>query len=437
MEKGEILRKYKLNIDKTIKSLSIYPKTYKKLKSMDKQWIVCFRVFRPLEDKRKKFVFKRIKINGEMVNLNQEKDHDKRIYIAELLRDTIKYDLLNHERIIIGFMYGTDKAKEIYPHVFEIAPSKESLNFVSIEDAFKEVYDKIKNNNSISLSSKNEYLSKWNGFLHDIGDKKNLHVTEFNRELVENYLNQKGKTVSGTTYNFIRGRLGSMLKELRKLGYIKEDFMDLIDTRKYTNTKNKPFNPKQIKKLSVLLKPDEYMRFYVNHIYCGLMRPTAAALLQVKHIDLENRKFNLEDKTNRGKWNFIRHIVDPLYKVYKELDLSDPEAYIFGRKGFCERWKVSDRRKATIKGEMIRHYIDKVGGDSEHTLKSFRHNGIGNFYKTAYDSNVEKGIPHPQEEALKEIIKYTHHSTTREVMPYLRMVVPELNEDYSKHIKGI
>jgi len=135
MEKGEILRKYKLNIDKTLKSLSITPKNYKALKSMDGTWFVYFRVFRPLENKRKKFVFKRIRVNGEMVGINAEKEHSKRIYIAELLRDTIKHDLLNYDRTIIEYMYGTEKAKELYPKAFDEIPTSESRNFISIEQA--------------------------------------------------------------------------------------------------------------------------------------------------------------------------------------------------------------------------------------------------------------------------------------------------------------
>lgn len=359
----EILKKYSPNIKKVIRSLNIYPEDYKFKKSMDvNNWQVYFRCMR-VGEKIKRYSFRRVKVNGEMVSINRIKDHEDRVEAAELLRDTIKYDLETHPTVILQYMYGTEEAKRLYPQAFNIPLTEDNREFVSIEKAFEQIYKEV--SSELTETSSREYISKWNSFLEYIGDDKNNDVRTLNKSTVRKFLKDKTKGLSNTSFNNLRQLMYGMVRRLVESDYLEYNFVEGISRVKGSSTKNKAFTKEQMDELSKLLKDDLYMRFYCNHILCGLMRPTTINRLKVKDIDLENKRFILnETKTNLNGKAFVKHIVNPLMDVYKELDLSDKEAFIFGKNGLVERWvntNVAKRQRRA--SNLFKKYKDEIGAE--------------------------------------------------------------------------
>lgn len=416
-----ILLKYKENIKYIVSTVNIYPKNYKDPLTLNKKWLVQYypssgRGVSPVQ-------IKSFDSNGTRISINRIKDHKEKVETIELCRDAVIYLFKNDPRAILRAVYGEDKSKDLYPSVFGFNHTR---TVIKIEDAFNECFE-FKKNQDLSIayisdlkSVKNRFLKYHVDYLEDTTDLLSL-------KMCLDFIKDTTKGTSNRNYNNLKTTLGVYFSYFLDNGYVKENYAQKIKNLKTSKRRNKAFNDTQV--TEIFSEVDFKMKFFLMHVYYGLMRPQTISRLKVKDVDIQNKVFKTDTKTG----DFIKVITKPLLEVYNTLDLSNPDAYIFGYNGLIEVWRANDITRRNRYTKLFKPVKDKLGYSNDYTIYSFRHSGIGKIFINRCEELKSEGVTDYINESCKFIMPFTNHKSIDQVKEYLRDFVKEIHFDWSDY----
>lgn len=420
-----ILDKYKHFTDNLINSIKVYPKDYK---VNSKSAYVYF--FYYVDGKRYKFKKAQYYYDGVEVPINRIKDLKKRAKAINILIQVISFNLRSDPKIILKYIYGIDKAKELYPEVYQI--SNETKRH-TIEYCFNlAVENKKETTSGINYMGVNSIKNR---FISFIGHKKNLDVKTLNKQIFVEFLQHLSKEVANSSLNQYRTFLGSLVGFMVDKEFIDVNYVNLTKKLKVkSQNKNKAFSNDLRDKILEYAKDNDVIVYnYLCHVYYALMRPQTALRLKIKDVDLVKGIFDTKTKTGNFSKVIPKKLIELVYDDERFRN-ANPEHYVFGRKQMFDEWRTKDLSKRNTLGIRFSKIKKHFELDNNYTIYSFRHTAIVNIFETKSKELKDLGVSDYKNKAVEFIMPITNHKTKEQTKEYLRGVSTEIHEDWSKYL---
>lgn len=433
MTSKQILLEHKLNILAVVDSVKIYPKDYRSESALsNNNWHVRYGFRRKSDNKRIRKALKEYEHNEQIIQINGLKDHKTRVEAIEKLKELTIHLLETNPVVITKMLYGLKEAQNRYPSLYGL--KTKLANITTISEAFEEAY-LVKASENVGKNYLKDVRSIKNRFIKYLGNDVYKNIILLSKKMCYEFITEISKDRANRTFNNNRTNLQSLLEVLVNKEYIDKNYMDLIKPKSKKPEKNTAFSREQIKKLFELMEDNPKLRFYCLHIYMGLMRCLTVNRLRVKDIDMDRNIFDADTKTG----NFHKYITEDIKTIYETLDLSEGDKYVFGRNKLIESVVADPETMQGYYGGFFKPYKEKLGIPKDkikdYTLTSFRHSGIGNFWKNKAEELKNEGVTDYKNKACEFIMQFTKHKSINEVWAYLREVDPLLMEDYGQYIK--
>jgi len=236
-------------------------------------------------------------------------------------------------------------------------------------------YKERKNLREKSLKSYRDSLSKYRGFLRDVGQLKSS-VHEVGKDLMNQYkdylldMNLSGRTVNNH-FNFLM----ILFNELREQELISENPMPKIRVKQDTK-RNRAYNNSQISELLKFMeKKDKRFYFLSKFMYYTLFRTNEIAQLKIEHVNMNLGYIYLPAFASKNRRERYVKINSSLRELLEEMDLLKFEGinYLFGK-------GIKPGPEPEVSRYLGARYRENIliplGYSTEYTLYSWKHTGV-------------------------------------------------------------
>ena len=244
-----LFQKYDIEIKDIIRTIRIYPKDYRNPKKLNDDWYVVYG-----NGAERKYLRTFVKTSRN-IHINKINDHIEKVKNIEFLRDLLKYEFENNIIAVLKFLYGVEKAKELYPEVFNIKVEENGLKKTKLSDALEESL-KLNERKSKSIYRNLRTIKK--RFLKEVGDMEVENLTE---NICHEFIYKITKNLENTSFNTYKKHLSILLKGMVKKGYLEINYMDSMEKMKENPKKNKAYTKEQLNKIYELLEDDPVLKF--------------------------------------------------------------------------------------------------------------------------------------------------------------------------------
>lgn len=427
-----VLLKYAETIKNLANKVSISPLNYKDKSTLHKKWFVYFWYYQQGDTTKKKFEKAELSLSGNRIQINRIKNHKQKKDHIETLKEVIIYQLRNDPKFILHLIYGENEAKKLYPSVYVSKILDKKQTFVSIRDAFEEVFETKKDLSDKYVST---LRSIKNRFMDYLGESANDSTKLLNKQLVVQFLNEVTDGKSTRTYNNIKTDLKTLLEGLYNLDYIPKNFLDGVKHKRSKAKLNRAFSTEELNLLLTETKKRNYnLYLFICHIYYSLMRPQTIVRILAKDIDLTNNMILTDTKTGK----FMKLIPNKMRDImYNDIDLStkDPESYLFARGVLFDTWQSKDVYRREFYTQEFKVFKDELFSyDKNISLTSARHKGILDVFNGRFNELKASGESDYKNKAIDYIMPITNHKTREQTKMYLRGISTEIHDDWSGYL---
>jgi integrase len=264
-------------------------------------------------------------------------------------------------------------------------------------------------------------FEKWlfaNGF-------ENRDITSVNKKTIVTFLNSVLSSTSAKNRNNARAILSMFFQSLEDNDIIPDNFVKKINVLKSNPERNKTYSSKQeVDIFNYLKSNDELMLLFIQFISYNHLRPVEVVRLQIKDVNVKDRRLYVRAKNKAVKVKIIPEI---LLSTLPNLDKFNPESYLFTPNGIGQDWATNETDKRDYFSKRFKKVKDNFGLGKDYGLYSFRHT----FITKLYHEFVKNSTPF---EAKSKLMLITGHETMVALDKYLRDIDAVLPEDYSQHI---
>ncbi len=236
-----------------------------------------------------------------------------------------------------------------------------------------------------SVSSYKSHLKYFFEFLNEnypdlaIRSLQASHVTEFLNTL------QQKKGISNKTRNSYGTTIGTLLSDLKVLGYVDENVMEKFKKAKVHKSKAHQFyNIEQRKKIKEVVSEENSNLWLVCQIlFYTFVRPQEIRFLKVGYIETDTNKLFIPAEISKNKKSERVDIPSHLMNALLQSGFLSyhSDYYLFGINGFPSN-------KPTKEGQFTKEYKeikDRLKLSKEYTLYSWKHTGVVAAYKSGVD----------------------------------------------------
>jgi integrase len=389
--------------DLEYKSQYSAPKIYDANGDLSKRWYVYYSYRNPATDKLERQT-------PIYAGVNKFKNLKERKNAIKILAKAVENILEN------GFN----------PYDEDSVPVDESKNY-SIPDAITFSLELKKN--TLKDNSFRDYririksFEKWllaNGF-------ENRYITEVNKKTIVTFLNSVLSTTSAKNRNNTRAILSMFFQSLEDNDIIPDNFVKKINVLKSNPERNKTYSSKQeVDIFNYLKSNDELLLLFIQFISYNHLRPVEVVRLQIKDVNVKDRRIYVRAKNKAVKVKIIPEI---LLSTLPDLEKFHPESYLFTPNGIGHEWATNETDKRDYFSKRFKKVKDSLGLGKDYGLYSFRHT----FITKLYHEFVKNSTPF---EAKSKLMLITGHETMVALDKYLRDIDAVLPEDYSQHINN-
>jgi integrase len=191
--------------------------------------------------------------------------------------------------------------------------------------------------------------------------------------------------------------------------------------------RNKTFSDSIQKDIYTYLEEkDSLLLLFTQFISYNLLRPVEVCRLKIKDIDVAEKKIYIRTKNKPVK---IKIIPDLLLDKLPDLQVMNPDTFLFTPDGFGKEWLTEENNKRNYFSKRFNEVVKKKFNlDKDYGLYSFRHTFITRLYRNIRETKS-------QQIAKSELMLITGHSTMTALDKYLRDIDAELPDDYSELLK--
>ena len=389
--------------DLEYKSQYSAPKIYDANGDLSKRWYVYYSYRNPATDKLERQT-------PIYAGVNKFKNLKERKNAIKILAKAVENILEN------GFN----------PYDEDSVPVDETKNY-SIPDAITFSLElkknTLKDNSFRDFRIRIKSFEKWllaNGF-------ENRYITAVNKKTIVTFLNSVLSTTSAKNRNNTRAILSMFFQSLEDNDIIPDNFVKKINVLKSNPERNKTYSSKQeIDIFNYLKSNDELLLLFIQFISYNHLRPVEVVRLQIKDVNVKDRRIYVRAKNKAVKVKIIPEI---LLSTLPNLDKFNPESYLFTPNGIGQDWATNETDKRDYFSKRFKKVKDSLGLGKDYGLYSFRHT----FITKLYHEFVKNSTPF---EAKSKLMLITGHETMVALDKYLRDIDAVLPEDYSQHINN-
>ena len=389
--------------DLEYKSQYSAPKIYDANGDLSKRWYVYYSYRNPATDKLERQT-------PIYAGVNKFKNLKERKNAIKILAKAVENILEN------GFN----------PYDEDSVPVDETKNY-SIPDAITFSLElkknTLKDNSFRDFRIRIKSFEKWllaNGF-------ENRYITAVNKKTIVTFLNSVLSTTSAKNRNNTRAILSMFFQSLEDNDIIPDNFVKKINVLKSNPERNKTYSSKQeIDIFNYLKSNDELLLLFIQFISYNHLRPVEVVRLQIKDVNVKDRRIYVRAKNKAVKVKIIPEI---LLSTLPNLDKFNPESYLFTPNGIGQDWATNETDKRDYFSKRFKKVKDSLGLGKDYGLYSFRHT----FITKLYHEFVKNSTPF---EAKSKLMLITGHETMVALEKYLRDIDAVLPDDYSQHINN-
>ena len=266
-------------------------------------------------------------------------------------------------------------------------------------------------------------FEKWlyaNGF-------ENRTINSVDKKTIVTFLNSVLSTTSAKNRNNTRAILSMFFQSLEDNDIIPDNFVKKINVLKSNPERNKTYSSTQeVDIFNYLKSNDELMLLFIQFISYNHLRPVEVVRLQIKDVNVKDRRLYVRAKNKAVKVKIIPEI---LLSTLPNLDKFNPESYLFTPNGIGQDWTTNETDKRDYFSKRFKKVKDSLGLGKDYGLYSFRHT----FITKLYHEFAKNSTPF---EAKSKLMLITGHETMVALEKYLRDIDAVLPEDYSQHINN-
>jgi len=259
-----------------------------------------------------------------------------------------------------------------------------------------------------------------------IKTNKILYVEQITRRDVEKYLNEMELKTSIATRNNSRTILSMYFATLVKEHIVERNFIRDISLLKSKPKRHKIYTLEQEAEIFKRLEEvDKLLGLFIKFISFNMLRPIEVCRLQVKSINIKEKKLYFEAKNKAYKTKIIPDI---LLKELPDLSMYDDECYLFTPKGIAIEKNSNNKQRRTYWSRRFKKVVkDYFKLEADYTMYSFRHT----FITKMYNELTKQYAPF---EAKSRLMLITGHASMSSLEKYLRDIDATLPDDYSKYL---
>ncbi len=288
-------------------------------------------------------------------------------------------------------------------------------------------------NKKSELKSKSfdDYRQRANAFktwLH----RQNLafsYPDELTKKHLSSFLNEINKKSSNRNTNNYKSAISSLFTKLIKDGHLEKNHWLDIPFRKTLSRKHKVYTQKQLEELrSYLKKNDPYLYKFMVFMAYTFLRPIEVSRLQIKNIDLENRRIHVRTK---GESSSTVIIIDKLLPIIESFQIKKfkKNDYLFTPKNHPGPYKVKNETQRrdyfTKRFNKVKTALDL---SLENTVYGLRHT----IATDIYNGFIAEGLN--ERETILKMLPITRHKSEKSLRNYLRSVDAFVPKDYGDRI---
>ena len=389
--------------DLEYKSQYSAPKIYDANGDLSKRWYVYYSYRNPATDKLERQT-------PIYAGVNKFKNLKERKNAIKILAKAVENILENGFNPYDEDSVSVDETKN-YSIADAITFSLELKKNTLKENSFRDFRIRIKS------------FEKWlfaNGF-------ENRYITAVNKKTIVTFLNSVLSTTSAKNRNNTRAILSMFFQSLEDNDIIPDNFVKKINVFKSNPERNKTYSSKQEVDIFNFLKSnDELLLLFIQFISYNHLRPVEVVRLQIKDVNVKDRRIYVRAKNKAVKVKIIPEI---LLSTLPDLEKFHPESYLFTPNGIGQEWTTNETDKRDYFSKRFKKVKDSLGLGKDYGLYSFRHT----FITKLYHEFVKNSTPF---EAKSKLMLITGHETMVALDKYLRDIDAVLPEDYSQHINN-
>jgi len=380
------------------------PNIYDANGDLSKRWYVYYSYRNPETDKLERQTHIYAGVN-KFKNLRERKNAIK--ILAQAVENILEngYNPYEDEEI------GTTENDKKYNIEEAVAFSLELKQNTLKENSFRDFRVRIK------------AFEKWllaNGF-------ENRYITSVDKKTTITFLNNVLSTTSAKNRNNTRAILSMFFQSLEDNDIIPDNFVKKINVLKSNPERNKTYSSKQeVDIFNYLKSNDELLLLFIQFISYNHLRPVEVVRLQIKDVNVKDRRIYVRAKNKAVKVKIIPEI---LLSTLPDLEKFHPESYLFTPNGIGHEWATNETDKRDYFSKRFKKVKDSLGLGKDYGLYSFRHT----FITKLYHEFVKNSTPF---EAKSKLMLITGHETMVALDKYLRDIDAVLPEDYSQHINN-
>lgn len=247
------------------------------------------------------------------------------------------------------------------------SPFASGPNQKGVTPAFEvfSIFEKVKEKEmeKQSIASYKSFIRAFKRFLEGAGFSERTLITSIDRDVARgfmDYLEADGK-ISPATYNNYLSFMVTFFGWIQKRGYIRENVFDGFERKpkKLTKKKRRAMNDEEVQSLFSFLANEnlEYLAICIL-CYCCFIRPKEISLLKCRDIDLERQTVHVSEEIAKNDNESYRTIPTAAMPLFRRLDLSHPEWFLFG--GHVGNSRDFTPGRTPTSNKKIWHFWDKV-----------------------------------------------------------------------------
>lgn len=283
---------------------------------------------------------------------------------------------------------------------------------------------------ALSLKKSTVATSTYKGYMTRVGVFKSylkrkgldtVNIKSIDKKIVTEFLNHILTKTSASNRNNYRQDLSAIFSVLVENDYIKHNFIENIKKINSKPVRNKTYSQEKVDEIYQELETsDPLLLQFIKFVSYSFLRPIEVVRLKVKDIDIKNKTLTVRAKNKAHKTKIIPEI---LIEDLQEMDMTDPEYYLFTPEGVGE-WDREEAGRRKWFGNRFNKVKKKLNIGSDYTVYSFRHTYTTKLYR-------ELRREFSKLETENKLMLITGHSTLVALQKYLREIDAELPEDYS------
>lgn len=294
---------------------------------------------------------------------------------------------------------------------------------ISLSAAFKTIDQYALKN--FKESSYTEFKSRIGQFENWLKERNIENIAKVTKRNVNEYLNSVENRTSRRNRNNTRTALQLAFGFLEKDYIIERNFIDDIEVLKAPPKRHKTYTASQEAKIFERLdEMDPELSLFVKFVSINMLRPVEVCRLQVKSIDIIERKLYFSAKNKHFKTKIIPEI---LLKELPDLSKYNKECYLFTPDGIAQSDTTEINRRDYWSKRFKKVVKDHFNLGADYTMYSFRHTFITKLYKEFAKTMTPF-------ESKSKLMLITGHSTMTALEKYLRDIDAVLPDDYSKYL---